>query len=1761
MTEPKTTLGEYAAAIAQMSYQLASGFSEAATRFSERVAAEGGALVVSETRKFELLAAELGAEFRAAATRATNSAEAARLAGNEALARGFERATRRHSQVADQLLNSLVNKKAALDALAADAKATAANADAALGGTIVKRIGPAFDAMQMVQGAFALAQDTSNGDKLGGASMGVVLSWLLGSLGAVAGVGLGLPAVGVAVLAGLGAIAGSALGDPLFGALRDAVNDYFNGAGNWRPAVDPLMLDLDGDGLELQSASGTVLFDHDADGIKTGTGWIGSDDGILVRDINGDGRINSGREFFGVNTIKRNGEAASNGFDALADLDDNEDGSFTALDLAWSQVKIWRDLNQDGVSDANELFGLDQLGISRIGVVGSATNATGGSQAGITVNGNLIAQSASFTRNGVTRAVGSVNLSAGAVDLGSNNFHREFTDHVPLTPGALLLPRMRGSGMVRDLSEAVSLDEDVAQALTSFSTAPTRDAQRDALDELVTEWAKSSTFWSSLEASLGGTVEILGLPDGMSEQDYRRLISVLEAFNGDRFYRVADATRPSTAGMTMVQGGGSGGGGSVGTKYILRPPAAQLALLLQSYEALKEGVYEALVAQTRLKPYLDSVEVTITQDGVVTLDSTALAAKLESFKQLNARDALIDLIELNRYAQPNLRVARFDGLGTLRTWIDALPAGAPLRLELGELGVYLGSAPSDQIRGGIYLGDASNNAIEAGDGNDILDSGAGNDTLMGGEGDDIYFGGAGNDTLTDSSLTSSDIYYFDRGGGIDTIRDSGGVDRIEIGVGIAPGELMVRQVQDVFGFGNIVLSLSTGEQLTIRSMFTEEGSLDVARAIEVIRFADGTAWDISRVKAEALKGTAGNDLLVGFSDDNLYRFERSEGVDVVSERGGVDVIEIEAGIASTDLKIRQARDIYGYGNLVLSLSTGEQLTIKAMFTESGELDTAQAIEIIRFADGTEWNIERIKQAALKGTNDDDLLVGFSGTDIYRLERGGGIDLISERGGLDVVEIGGGITPAELKIRQVRDIYGWDNLVLSLTTGEQLTIKAMFNEDGSLNTEQAIETIRFADGIEWDIDRIKAEAHTFRFERGSGVDVVQGRSGMDIIEVGTGIAPTDLAVRQVRDIYGVGNLVLSLATGEQLTIRSMFTEDGALDASRAIETIRFADGTEWDIERIKLEALKSTPGDDMLVGFAGNDVYRFERGGGMDVISERGGVDVIEIGEGIGHADVKIRQVRDVYGYDNLVLSLSTGEQLTIKAMFTEAGILNAAQAIDIIRFSDGSEWDLERLQAEAHAFRFDRGGGAEVIQGRDGMDVVSIGTGIAPEELKIRQVRDIYGYGNLVLSLSTGEQLTVKAMFTEDGSLDMSRAIDVIRFADGTEWNIERIKTEALKSTTGDDVLVGFAGNDIYRLERGGGMDVLSERGGVDTVEIGAEVTPADLRIRQVRDIYGAGNLVLGLNTGEQLTIKAMFTEGGVLTAAQAVEVIRFADGTEWDIERIKVEALKGTSSNDTLIGFSSDDIYRFERDGGVDIVSERGGVDVIELGADIAPTGLKIRQTQDPSGYGSLVLSLSTGEQLTIKSMFTENGALDAAQAIEIIRFADGTEWNIDRIKAEAIRGTTGNDALLGFNGADTFWGSAGNDELRGGGGGDTYLFERGWDLDTIVDYDTTAGASDTAQFGVDIAADQLWFSRSGNDLTVSLIGTSDQLKISNWYAASSYRVEAFRTSDGKVLLENQVQNLVDAMAAFSPPSAGQTTLPGNYQESLSTVIAVNWQ
>jgi hypothetical protein len=133
------------------------------------------------------------------------------------------------------------------------------------------------------------------------------------------------------------------LGESSLAAFKQYIKLAFGGTPS---GTDPLVLDLDGDGLELtRSDGGNVYFDIDHDGFAERTGWVGGDDGLLARDLNGNGKIDDITELFG--------NAATPGFGVLATLDSNSDGKISATDSAFGTLRIWRDL--DGVTDERVL--------------------------------------------------------------------------------------------------------------------------------------------------------------------------------------------------------------------------------------------------------------------------------------------------------------------------------------------------------------------------------------------------------------------------------------------------------------------------------------------------------------------------------------------------------------------------------------------------------------------------------------------------------------------------------------------------------------------------------------------------------------------------------------------------------------------------------------------------------------------------------------------------------------------------------------------------------------------------------------------------------------------------------------------------------------------------------------------------------------------------------------------------------------------------------------------------------------------------------------------------------------------------------------------------------------------------------------------------------------------------------------------------------------------------------------------------------------
>lgn len=157
--------------------------------------------------------------------------------------------------------------------------------------------------------------------------------------------------------------------------------------------LPPVVMDLNGDGLDIVAfGDSTAAFDWAGDGTRQQTAWAGPNDGFLAIDLaadgssGGDGVINQRKELAFIDWVP----GSSSDLDGLRiAFDTNADGVLDASDARWSEFRIWRDANQNGITDAGELKSLADWGITSISLAaqnGEATSRADGSYVSGTVN-------------------------------------------------------------------------------------------------------------------------------------------------------------------------------------------------------------------------------------------------------------------------------------------------------------------------------------------------------------------------------------------------------------------------------------------------------------------------------------------------------------------------------------------------------------------------------------------------------------------------------------------------------------------------------------------------------------------------------------------------------------------------------------------------------------------------------------------------------------------------------------------------------------------------------------------------------------------------------------------------------------------------------------------------------------------------------------------------------------------------------------------------------------------------------------------------------------------------------------------------------------------------------------------------------------------------------------------------------------------------------------------------------------------------------
>jgi hypothetical protein len=663
--------------------------------------------------------------------------------------------------------------------------------------------------------------------------------------------------------------------------ILDFLADIFHGLGN--PLLmaqhDPIVLDLNGDGIALTSlAASTVHFDFGGDGFAERTGWVSPDDGILAIDDNGNGLVDNGLELFGSST--------EDGFAVLEKLDTNGDGKIDAQDADFSKLRIWRDLNHNGISDPGELQSLAAAGITSISLDRQKLAGTNA--------GHGLGYQASFTRaDGTTGTAATIYFQTDPEHSISDN-----TPNFTPSSGAQHVPQLPGSGLIDSIAYKATNDTEFLTdwtALTDEAAGMSPADLRAAFEALMLRWA--------------GVQDV----DPQSRGPFvdARHLAFVEKFFGDTYRQVQFGeevrTYPSNtrfgnaieaAFKEIVTTYETGFLAQVGHSTMVRGTGDVEAALNNPY-----FFYSLL----DLKTYApgDPAPDTPGNVGMVIDFLVALAPLAEGeetaylVKGLKGLDGVIDMV--------------FGGDRQAYAAVVDPHLAAITDATIREIATHI-------VDGTALFGSTHAEGINGTTGSDVFIGGGGGDVVSGGAGSDIYV----------YAKHDGDLWIRDDGAGTDT-------DRL-VFTDLNSADVSLVRIGDTL----LIKATATGKAVTVENFFNGHG-------IDILRFADGTELDRTHIKnasvfqgdghSNAIYDSAGDDVIHGAQGDDLIHlgggndtilYGKGDSYDVVTDSSNSPTEHdtfILTDINSNDVELSRVG-----GDLILTVkSTGEYVDFAGFF--------------------------------------------------------------------------------------------------------------------------------------------------------------------------------------------------------------------------------------------------------------------------------------------------------------------------------------------------------------------------------------------------------------------------------------------------------------------------------------------------------------------------------------------------------------------------------------------------------------------------------------------------------------------------------------------------------------------------------------------------------------------------------------------------------------------------------------------------------------
>ena len=1045
---------------------------------------------------------------------------------------------------------------------------------------------------------------------------------------------------------------------------------------------------------------------------------------------------------------------------------------------------------------------------------------------------------------------------------------------------------------------------------------------------------------------------------------------------------------------------------------------------------------------------------------------------------------------------------------------------------------------------------------------DVISGQAGDDTLSGNEGNDALEGGKGNDKLTGG--LGNDTFLFGKGDGQDVINSdydtaAGKLNVLQFKNDILPSDVIATRVDS-----SLLLKINgTTDNVKLNSFFSGNTQFNDYSPIQQVRFADGTNWDIATltskafsgmasaevlngtVNADVISGQAGDDSIYGNEGDDIleggagvdyllgglgndtYVFGKGDGQDTLgssydSAAGRLNTLQLKAGVAPSEVVLTQSDS-----SLIVSVTgTNDTVTVPYFLYQDNLENNYNPLQKIKFADGTSWSLNTIKDKLYAGTSGDDIITGTTGTD--KIEGGVGNDILYGEMGDDV--LAGGL-------------------------GKDLLSGGLGND-------------------------------TYLFNLGDGNDTINNYDDSainpaDILKLGIGVNPVDFAITSDgRDIT-----LSNVNNTDSVTLSSWF-----YSKLYQLDRIDFADGTRWSANQLAATVsfrLVGNPGGDHLIGGNNDDVLNggasyfgsagdtLDGGNGndtFDVISfySRGnysggsGSDWLDYSQ--SDADIEKRRVNEGAGV-KVDLGAGIGYNFYSRNFdfyWDDPKGKIAFTSLENVRGTGQGDF----ISGDTNTDRLEAGNGDDILaasglsshavydggEGSDWLDFSQPDTASASQRAAEKAgvivnlaYRNAYTYftaasgqwrtdSNSHIQLIGIENLRgtneVDALFGDAGAnaFDGGGGNDYLAGGVGDDSLAGGLGNDYLDGGTGADNLVGGLGNDSYVVDSATDVITEYEGGGVDSVYASIDFSLANLvyieklTLTGNADLTGNGNdydnsltgnggnnrlnsgigndTVSGGGGNDILTVSGMYSRGSY-NGGSGSDWLDYSlpetDTAAWrdrDKLGVRVDMGVGIAYNyyNRSSGYYSEDpnvtiaITSIENVRGTtqgDFISGDTNTDRLEAGNGddiLAASGLSSHAVYD-GGEGSDWLDFSQPDTASASQRAAEKAGvivnLAYRNAYTYFTAASG-QWRTDSnshiqlIGIENLRGTNEVDALFGDASANAFDGGGGNDYLSGGVGDDSLAGGLGNDyLDGGLGVDSLVGGLGNDSYVVDSASD----------------------------------------------------------------------------------------